>query len=47
MVLAELGGKISRAISNMRNSTVIDEAVVDEMLKGNSGIINVLIIILR
>ncbi len=36
MVLAELGGKISRAISNMRNSTVIDEAVVDEMLKGNS-----------
>ncbi len=33
MVLAELGGKITRAIANMRNSTVIDEAVVDEMLK--------------
>lgn len=33
MVLAELGGKITRALANMRNSTVIDEAVVDEMLK--------------
>jgi len=33
MVLAELGGKITRAIANMRNNTIIDEAVLDEMLK--------------
>jgi len=33
MVLAELGGKITRAISNMRNSHMIDETVLDEMLK--------------
>lgn len=33
MVLAELGSKITRAIAAMRNSTIIDEAVVDEMLK--------------
>lgn len=33
MVLAELGNKITRALSNMRNSTIIDDAVVDEMLK--------------
>lgn len=33
MVLAELGNKITKAIANMRNSTVIDEAVIDEMLK--------------
>jgi signal recognition particle subunit SRP54 len=32
-VLAELGSKITRAIVNMRNSTVIDESVLDEMLK--------------
>eukprot|EP01119_Soliformovum_irregulare_P017388 TRINITY_DN5160_c0_g1_i1.p1 TRINITY_DN5160_c0_g1~~TRINITY_DN5160_c0_g1_i1.p1 ORF type:complete len:484 (+),score=148.17 TRINITY_DN5160_c0_g1_i1:53-1504(+) len=33
MVLAELGSKITRAISNMRNSHMIDETVLDEMLK--------------
>jgi len=33
MVLAELGGKITRAISNLHRVTVIDEAVLDEMLK--------------
>lgn len=33
MVLAELGSKITRAIANMRNKDIIDEAVLDEMLK--------------
>jgi signal recognition particle subunit SRP54 len=33
MVLADLGNKITKAIANMRNSTVIDEEVVEEMLK--------------
>lgn len=33
MVLAELGNKITKALSNMKNSTVIDDSVVDEMLK--------------
>jgi len=33
MVLAELGSKITRAISNLQRVTVIDEAVLDEMLK--------------
>jgi len=33
MVLAELGSKIARALVNMKNNTVIDETVVDEMLK--------------
>jgi signal recognition particle subunit SRP54 len=33
MVLAELGTKIVKALNNMRNTTVIDETVVDEMLK--------------
>jgi signal recognition particle subunit SRP54 len=33
MVLAELGSQITRAIANMRNSTSINEAVLDEMLK--------------
>ncbi len=33
MVLADLGNKITRAIANMRNSTIIDEEVVDTMLK--------------
>lgn len=33
MVLAELGSKITRAISNLQRQTVIDDSVVDEMLK--------------
>jgi len=33
MVLAELGSKITRAISNLQRQTVIDDTVVDEMLK--------------
>ena len=37
MVLAELGSKITAAISKMRQSAVIDEAVVDEMLKVRSS----------
>jgi len=33
MVLAELGNKITNALRNMANSTVIDKEVVDDMLK--------------
>eukprot|EP01114_Cavostelium_apophysatum_P007379 TRINITY_DN1946_c0_g1_i1.p1 TRINITY_DN1946_c0_g1~~TRINITY_DN1946_c0_g1_i1.p1 ORF type:complete len:487 (-),score=166.68 TRINITY_DN1946_c0_g1_i1:78-1538(-) len=33
MVLAELGSKITHAISNLQKANVIDEAVLDEMLK--------------
>eukprot|EP01087_Luapelamoeba_hula_P004747 TRINITY_DN1469_c0_g1_i1.p1 TRINITY_DN1469_c0_g1~~TRINITY_DN1469_c0_g1_i1.p1 ORF type:complete len:496 (+),score=123.31 TRINITY_DN1469_c0_g1_i1:217-1704(+) len=33
MVLAELGSKITSALRNMANSTLIDKEVVDEMLK--------------
>lgn len=33
MVLADLGNKITKAIANLRNTTIIDEEVVDEMLK--------------
>ena len=33
MVLAELGSKITHALRNMSNSTVIDKEVVDAMLK--------------
>ncbi len=33
MVLGELGAKISGALRKMRNAVVIDEDVLDEMLK--------------
>eukprot|EP01125_Pyxidicula_operculata_P014155 TRINITY_DN46_c0_g1_i1.p1 TRINITY_DN46_c0_g1~~TRINITY_DN46_c0_g1_i1.p1 ORF type:complete len:478 (+),score=136.39 TRINITY_DN46_c0_g1_i1:71-1504(+) len=33
MVLAELSGKITGALMKMRNATVIDDSVIDEMLK--------------
>ena len=33
MVLAELGSKITRALATMKNSTVLDEQVIDDMLK--------------
>eukprot|EP01111_Echinosteliopsis_oligospora_P006721 TRINITY_DN2104_c0_g1_i2.p1 TRINITY_DN2104_c0_g1~~TRINITY_DN2104_c0_g1_i2.p1 ORF type:complete len:207 (+),score=67.67 TRINITY_DN2104_c0_g1_i2:80-700(+) len=33
MVLAELGGKITNALRHMSNVTVIDDTVIDEMLK--------------
>eukprot|EP01006_Ploeotia_vitrea_P008853 TRINITY_DN21045_c0_g1_i1.p1 TRINITY_DN21045_c0_g1~~TRINITY_DN21045_c0_g1_i1.p1 ORF type:complete len:491 (+),score=93.65 TRINITY_DN21045_c0_g1_i1:101-1573(+) len=33
MVLAELGGKISKALAQMKNSTVLDDAVIEAMLK--------------
>jgi signal recognition particle subunit SRP54 len=33
MVLAELGNKITNALRQMNNVTVIDEAAVDSMLK--------------
>ncbi len=33
MVLAELGNKITSALRNMANSTVIDKDVLDSMLK--------------
>lgn len=32
MVLAELGGRISRAIQHMSNATIIDEKVLNECL---------------
>lgn len=33
MVLADLGEKISSALRQMSSSTIIDEEVLDEMLK--------------
>lgn len=33
MVLAELGSQITNALLNMRNSTIIDQTVIDNMLK--------------
>ena len=33
MVLAELGSQITNALLKMRNSTIIDQTVIDEMLK--------------
>lgn len=33
MVLAELGGKISKALSAMASATVLDDAVVDTLIK--------------
>jgi len=32
MVLAQLGGSISRALAQMSNATVIDEKVLDDCL---------------
>lgn len=33
MVLAELGSKLSKALAAINRTTVLDDAVVDEMLK--------------
>lgn len=33
MVLAELGQKITKALVNMKKSTVVDDQVIDDMLK--------------
>ena len=33
MVLADLGGQISSALQNLQNSTVIDETVLNDLLK--------------
>jgi len=37
MVLAELSQKITNALHKMRNSTIIDESVIDDMLKSISN----------
>ena len=33
MVLGELGGRISRALAEMSNATVVDEAIIEACLK--------------
>jgi hypothetical protein len=38
MVLAELGGRISRALQQMSNATFIDEKVLAECLKRFHGL---------